>query len=123
MFLTAKTAQALKHVVSALQLDPGHEPAMRLRKRVKDVDRLKDEGNVAFKAGQLQTANEKYTEALDVRGHQLLEIELRAYRAFCSESAVKRAKARVATYVLCYSPTEPQRFSRYTIRKYYQTTG
>ncbi|KAI0089223.1 hypothetical protein BDY19DRAFT_944755 [Irpex rosettiformis] len=65
MFLTAKTAQALKHVVSALQLDPGHEPAMRLRKRVKDVDRLKDEGNVAFKAGKLQTANEKYTEALE----------------------------------------------------------
>lgn len=67
MFLTAKTAQALQHVSSALRLDPGHEPAMRLRKRVKDVDRLKDEGNTAFKAGQLDTANQKYTEALDVR--------------------------------------------------------
>ncbi|KAI0796257.1 protein prenylyltransferase [Irpex lacteus] len=70
MFLTAKTAQALKHVVSALQLDPGHEPAMRLRKRVKDVDRLKDEGNAAFKSGQLQIANEKYTEALERVGNE-----------------------------------------------------
>lgn len=67
MFLSAKTAQALQHVSSALRFDPGHEPAMRLRKRVKDVDRLKDEGNAAFKLGQLQSANEKYTEALEVR--------------------------------------------------------
>ena len=36
-------------------------------KRVKDVDRLKDEGNVAFKAGRLEDATAKYTEALDVR--------------------------------------------------------
>ena len=66
MFLTAKTAQALQHVSTALRLDPGHELAMRLRKRIRDVDRLKDEGNTAFKAGQLETANERYTEALEV---------------------------------------------------------
>lgn len=67
MFLTARNAQALQHVSSALRLDPGHEPAQRLRKRVKDVDRLKDEGNAAFKAGQHNTAIQKYTEALEVR--------------------------------------------------------
>lgn len=67
MFLSAKTAQALSHVQSALRLDPGHEPAQRLRKRVKDVDRLKEEGNVAFKAGRLEEATEKYSEAIDVR--------------------------------------------------------
>lgn len=66
MFLTARTAQALQHAQSALRLDPGHEPAMRLRKRVKDVDRLKDEGNNLFKKGQLAAAVEKYTEALEV---------------------------------------------------------
>ena len=68
MFLTAKTAQALQHASSALRLDPGHEPAMRLRKRVRDVDRLKDEGNAAFKAGRLDEATGKYDEALEVRG-------------------------------------------------------
>ncbi|PSR74464.1 hypothetical protein PHLCEN_2v9811 [Hermanssonia centrifuga] len=65
MFLTAKMAQALQHAQSALRLDPGHEPAMRLRKRVKDVDRLKEEGNTAFKTGQLEEAVTKYGEAIE----------------------------------------------------------
>ncbi len=68
MFLTAKMAQALQHAQSALRLDPGHEPAMRLRKRVKDVDRLKEEGNTAFKTGQLEEAVTKYGEAIEVWG-------------------------------------------------------
>jgi hypothetical protein len=54
-------------VASALRLDPGHEPAHRLRKRVKDVERLKEEGNTAFKGSRLQDAIARYTEALDVR--------------------------------------------------------
>lgn len=66
MFLSAKTAQAIQHVQNALRLDPGHEPAQRLRKRIKDVDRLKEEGNVAFKSNQLGVATEKYSEALEV---------------------------------------------------------
>lgn len=66
MFLTSKTAQALQHAQSALRLDPGHEAAMKLRKRVRDVDRLKDEGNSAFKAGRLDEAVAKYSEALEV---------------------------------------------------------
>ena len=74
MFLSAKTAQALQHVQSALRLDPGHEPAQRLRKRIKDVDRLKEEGNVAFKGGRLEEATEKYTEALDVRFYFSLDV-------------------------------------------------
>ncbi|KAI0708149.1 protein prenylyltransferase [Fomitopsis betulina] len=65
LFLTAKTAQALQHVQSALRLDPGHEAAQRLRKRIKDVERLKEEGNVAFKASRLQEATERYSEALE----------------------------------------------------------
>src|ERR1700761_6366392 len=67
LFLTGKLPQALQHAQSALRGDPGHEPAQRLRKRVKDVERLKDEGNTAFKVGRLQEAIEKYGEALDVR--------------------------------------------------------
>ena len=43
LFLTAKPAQATQHVQSALRLDPGHEAAMKLRKRIKDVERLKEE--------------------------------------------------------------------------------
>ena len=65
LFLTSKTAQATQHVQSALRLDPGHEAAMRLRKRIKDVERLKEEGNVAFKTGKLLDAADKYAEALE----------------------------------------------------------
>ncbi|RPD77241.1 protein prenylyltransferase [Lentinus tigrinus ALCF2SS1-7] len=65
LFLTSKTAQATQHVQSALRLDPGHEAAMKLRKRIKDVERLKEEGNVAFKTNKLEEAAEKYGEAIE----------------------------------------------------------
>ncbi|PFH45819.1 hypothetical protein AMATHDRAFT_71065 [Amanita thiersii Skay4041] len=69
LFLGGRLPQALQHAQSALRLDPGHEPAQKLRKRVKEVERLKEEGNVAFKAGRLQEAYDKYTEALDRIGN------------------------------------------------------
>ncbi|KAA1470108.1 DnaJ-domain-containing protein [Dentipellis sp. KUC8613] len=65
LFLSGKLPQALQHVQSALRFDPGYEPAQRLRRRVKDVERLKEEGNQAFKAGRLEEALEKYGETLD----------------------------------------------------------
>jgi DnaJ family protein C protein 7 len=65
LFLSGELSQALQHVASALCLDPGHEPAYRLRKRVKAVERLKEEGNMAFKGSRLQDAIARYTEALD----------------------------------------------------------
>ncbi|KAJ7918823.1 protein prenylyltransferase [Mycena leptocephala] len=65
LFLSGRLPQALQHAQSALRGDPGHEPAQRLRKRVKDVERLKEEGNAAFKTGKLDDAIEKYGEALD----------------------------------------------------------
>jgi DnaJ homolog subfamily C member 7 len=71
MFLTGKLPQAGQHAASALRLDPGNKPAMQLRKRVKDVERLKEEGNVAFKSGKLEEAVALYGEALEVRRHHL----------------------------------------------------
>ena len=65
LFLSGKLPQALQHTQSALRFDPGHEPAQRLRKRVKDVERIKEEGNQAFKAGKLQEALIRYSEALE----------------------------------------------------------
>ena len=66
LFLSGKLPQALQHVVSALKLDPGYGPALKLRKRAKDVERLKEEGNTAFKAGELEEAVVRYTVALEV---------------------------------------------------------
>ncbi|KAG6334264.1 hypothetical protein ID866_4821 [Astraeus odoratus] len=65
LFLSGKLPQALQHVASALRLDPGHEEASRLRKRIKDIERLKEEGNTAFKSSKLQEAVDLYTEALE----------------------------------------------------------
>ncbi|KAI6041227.1 hypothetical protein EDC04DRAFT_3089205 [Pisolithus marmoratus] len=65
LFLSGKLPQAIQHVTSALRLDPGHEDASRLRKRIKDVERLKEEGNTAFKSGKMQDAVDRYTEALE----------------------------------------------------------
>jgi DnaJ family protein C protein 7 len=67
LFLCGRLPQALQHAQSALRYDPGHEPAQRLRKRVKEVERLKEDGNQAFKVGKLQEALTLYTDALEVR--------------------------------------------------------
>lgn len=39
---------------------------MHLRKRIKEVERLKEEGNKAFKSGDLADAIEKYADAIQV---------------------------------------------------------
>ena len=66
LFLAGRLPQAAQHAQNAARLDPGHAPAQRLRKRVRDVERLKEEGNTAFKMGRLEEAVEKYGEAIDV---------------------------------------------------------
>ena len=50
-------------MISAVRFDPGHE---RLRNRVKDVEKLKDDGNVAFKMDKFEEAISKYEECLEV---------------------------------------------------------
>jgi hypothetical protein len=50
---------------------------MQLRKRVKEVERLKEEGNSSFKSGALHGAVEKYTAAIEV-GHNSTEHEATA---------------------------------------------
>jgi DnaJ family protein C protein 7 len=66
LFLTGKLPQALQHAMEALRLDPGSETAQQVRRTIKDVERLKEEGNAAFKAGRLQDAARLYSETLDV---------------------------------------------------------
>jgi DnaJ family protein C protein 7 len=70
LFLTGKLTQALNHAASALRLDPANVPAQSLRKRTKDVERLKEEGNNAFKSSKWQEALEKYEEALERVGEK-----------------------------------------------------
>ncbi|TFL02283.1 hypothetical protein BDV98DRAFT_58122 [Pterulicium gracile] len=73
LFLTGKLTQALNHASSALRLDPANVPAQSLRKRTKDVERLKEEGNNAFKSSKWKEALEKYEEALERVGENAEE--------------------------------------------------
>lgn len=100
LFLSGKLSQALQHVQSALRLDPGHEAAMQLRKRVKDVERLKEEGNSSFKSGALDDAVDKYTAAIEVK-HFAIEYETTTYRtdSYHSELGGRRRRERAARYV------------------------
>ncbi|KAF8585459.1 TPR-like protein [Ramaria rubella] len=66
MFLSSRLPAALQHVQQALAYDPDHTRARKLMRRIKDVERLKEEGNTLFKAGKHTEAVEKYTAALDV---------------------------------------------------------
>ncbi|EIW75107.1 TPR-like protein [Coniophora puteana RWD-64-598 SS2] len=65
LLLSGKLPQAKDHAASALRLDPAHAPAMHLRKRVREIERLKEEGNAAFKANRLDDALRMYDEALE----------------------------------------------------------
>jgi tetratricopeptide (TPR) repeat protein len=97
LFLTGRLPAALQHVTSALRLDPGHEPAQKLRKRIKDVERLKEEGNVAFKTGKLQEAYEKYSECLEVCLHVYLSIRIRLFIGVLHSALVRwKKRAKVA---------------------------
>lgn len=108
LFLSGKLPQALQHVASALRLDPGHEKARKLRIRVKDVERLKEEGNVAFKTGKLDEAIAKYTEALDVSVRSLIHVLF--YSAFHDSKSDKQRRkaveARSAPH--CYRIVRPR---------------
>ena len=79
LFLSGRLPQALQHATSALRLDPGHEPAQRLRKRVKDVERLKEEGNSAPRSG-----TRCFGEIHRVPGRALLSLP---WHFFCSANA------------------------------------
>jgi DnaJ homolog subfamily C member 7 len=66
LFLTYSIPQAINHAQSALRFDQEHVPARKLLKRLREVERLKEEGNTAFKSGRLLEAISKYTECLDI---------------------------------------------------------
>ena len=107
LFLSGKLAAALQHAASALRLDPGHEPALRLRKRIKDVERPKDEGNMVFKQQKWDDAIEKYTEALDVRSTSL------CFPSLISRSGLAKPRKRLAEdiYAQPYFPIVQPHFS------------
>lgn len=95
-------------MASALRLDPGHEKARKLRIRVKDVERLKEEGNVAFKTGKLDAAITKYTEALDVSARSSIHVLF--YSALHTRKSDKQRRKAVGARSVphCYRIVRPR---------------
>lgn len=58
--------KALQHFRQALNCDPDFKDAVKYLRMVQKLDRMKEEGNAAFKAGRYRRAVELYGEALEV---------------------------------------------------------
>jgi DnaJ homolog subfamily C member 7 len=58
--------KALQHFRKALNCDPDFKDAVKYLRMVQKLDRMKEEGNAAFKAGKYRRAVELYGEALEV---------------------------------------------------------
>lgn len=58
--------KALQHFRQALNCDPDFKDAVKFLRMVQKLDRMKEEGNAAFKVGKYRSAVELYGEALEV---------------------------------------------------------
>lgn len=70
LFLTNHIPSAIQHVQSALRFDPEHKGARLLLRRAREIEKLKDEGNNAFKGHRHAEAVNKYTETLNAIGER-----------------------------------------------------
>ncbi|KAF1979405.1 TPR-like protein [Bimuria novae-zelandiae CBS 107.79] len=58
--------KAIQHFKQALNCDPDFKDALKYLRMVQKLERMKEEGNTAFKSGRLQAAVDTYTQALEV---------------------------------------------------------
>ncbi|KAL6307565.1 DnaJ-domain-containing protein [Sparassis latifolia] len=66
LFLSGKLPPAFDQIVAVLKLDPDNTSARVLRARIKEVRRLKDEGNSHFQGQEWIEAVMKYSSALEM---------------------------------------------------------
>lgn len=66
LFLTNQIPASMEHLKTALRFDQEHDRARPLLRRIREVEKAKEEGNTFFKAGQFEAAVEKYTATLDL---------------------------------------------------------
>lgn len=58
--------KAVQHFRSALNCDPDFKDAVKYLRMVQKLDRMKEDGNAAFKAGKYQQAVDLYKQALEI---------------------------------------------------------
>jgi DnaJ family protein C protein 7 len=66
LYAQGENEKAIQHFRQALSCDPDFKDAVKYLRMVQKLDRLKEAGNAAFKAGRYQEAIDTYTSALEV---------------------------------------------------------
>lgn len=66
LYATGENPKALQHFRQALNCDPDYKDAITYLRLVQKLDRVKEEGNAAFKANKFTEAVELYTQALEI---------------------------------------------------------
>lgn len=66
LYAQGENDKALQHFKKALSCDPDFKDAVKYLRMVQKLDKMKEEGNVAFKAGRYQQAVDIYDAALQV---------------------------------------------------------
>lgn len=66
LYAQGENEKAIQHFRQALNCDPDFKEAVRNLRMVQKLERMKEEGNAAFKASRFQEAVDTYSKALDV---------------------------------------------------------
>ncbi|KAK8171751.1 hypothetical protein BKA80DRAFT_251301 [Phyllosticta citrichinensis] len=66
LYAQGENDKAIQHFRQALSGDPDFKDAVKWLRTVQKLDRMKEEGNSAFKAGRYQEAVDTYSKALEV---------------------------------------------------------
>ncbi|KAL8998495.1 MAG: hypothetical protein Q9169_002438 [Polycauliona sp. 2 TL-2023] len=109
LYAQGENEKALQHFREALNCDPDYKDGVKYLRLVQKLERMKEEGNTAFKAGKYKQAVELYGQALAVdpnnkginsKLHQnraMASIKLKDYKSAISDC--DRAIALDSTYI------------------------
>lgn len=103
LYNQGENEKAIQSFRMACSCDPDFKDAIKWLRIVQKLDRMKEEGNSAFKAGRLEPAIAKYTEALEIDpSNRSLNAKLLQNRAQCKiklrkyEDAISDAERAVS---------------------------
>jgi DnaJ family protein C protein 7 len=94
LYAQGENEKALQHFRQALNCDPDMKSAVKNLRMVQKLERLKQDGNAAFKSGRYQEAIDKYTQALDVdAANKNTNSKILQNRALCNSKLKKWSNA------------------------------
>ena len=66
LFYQGMSKESSHLLLTALQFDPDNLKCLQFRKKIKEIEKLKEEGNELFQKGNLKESYEKYTDAIKI---------------------------------------------------------